>query len=86
MPFLNNYPTLGSAQRHRWFIKVLTSLDSCGCLTHWKDYTDLALEGKSIDIDHIRLIWCLKQQCWSTDDIDVTCLTEADKAQVFLML
>ena len=80
---LNNYPTLGSAQRHRWYNKVLTLLENCGCLTYWKDYTDLAMRGKSIDTDRIRLIWCLKQQCWSADDIDVTCLTEADKAHVF---
>ena len=80
---LNDYPTLGSAQHHRWYNKVLTLLENCGCLTYWKDYTDLAMRGKSIDIDRIRLIWCLKQQCWSTADIDVTCLTEADKAHVF---
>ena len=80
---LNEFPSLQNAQRYRWYNKVLTLLENCGCHTSWKEYTDLSVGGKSIDIDCTRLIWCLSQQCWSTEDIDVTCLTEADKAHVF---
>ena len=81
--YLDQFQTPKRAERHKFFIKALASLEVCGCLALWRTYTQLTVDGEQQDNDLYRLQRCLQEQCWDADVIDLELLTDADRHSAF---
>ena len=68
-----------SVSHRRAVERALSLLRICGCFQLWEDFTRLAVAGKSHSAEYSRYDLCIKEQCWSNQDIDDCSLTENDK-------
>ena len=59
-----------------------TNLSACGCLSTWEQFMHLSSEGKCMELDIIRLGYCIGEQCWDSRDIDFV-LSESDRSAPF---
>ena len=89
--YLWNYPVSNISQfqlprgvSHRQAVeRALSSLGTCGCYQLWQDFTRQSVAGKSHLVEYSRYDLCIKEQCWSNQDIDDCSLTENDKLVPF---
>ena len=58
--------------------RALSSLRTCGCYQLWQDFTRQSVAGKSHLVEYSRFDLCIKEQCWSNQDVDDCSLTEND--------
>ena len=76
------FKTLEDLSDHRSVRIVKSNLTVCGCLSAWEQFIHLSNKGKNLELDIIRLRYCIGEQCWDNRDIDFQ-LSESDKSVPF---
>ena len=80
MPGPYKYPIPSGTRRTGSIKRAFNSLERCGCLNIWEEFTDLAIECRMCDLAYGRIKWCISEQCWGPLDVEERSLNEADRA------
>ena len=59
------------------------NLRSCSCLSLWKDFNQLSINGRLAELDIVRLRLCIDEQVWSQGDIMGLSLGARDRTEPY---